>query len=497
VKRLLFFSIVIGLCATASKIGRCGPAPRLPNIVFVLADDLGYGDIGCYGATKVKTPNLDKLAAQGLRFTDAHATSATCTPSRYGLLTGEYPWRKKGTEILPGDAALVIEPGRQTLPAVLRAAGYATGAVGKWHLGLGAGKINWNREIRPGPLEIGFDYCFIMPATGDRVPCVYVEDHRVAGLDPKDPLEVGYRKKVGNEPTGREHPEMLKMKLAVGHDGTIVNGISRIGFMSGGRAARWNDETLAETLTGKACAFIEKNRDKPFFLYFATHDIHVPRVPCPRYRGSSGCGVRGDVIQQFDGSVGDVLATLERLHLTDNTLVIVTSDNGPVLNDGYDDDADQDFKGLFPAGPLRGGKYTIWEGGTRVPWIVRWPGHVPAGTTSDALICQVDMLATFSALAGYKLPAGAGPDSMDLLPALLGKAKIARRHLVEHAFAKLALRQDLWKFIPEEKAGPLLFDLGKDLGESSNVAGKQPKILQDAAQRLRAIRQKGMAPTGE
>ena len=481
--------LAVLLLAPLASLHAAEPPIHNPNIVLILADDLGYGDIGCYGAKKGKTPNLDKLAGEGLRFTDAHATSATCTPSRYGLLTGEYPWRKKGTEILPGDAALIIAPGRPTLPAVLRAAGYATGAVGKWHLGLGEGKIDWNGDIKPGPLEIGFDYSFIMPATGDRVPCVYVENHRVVGLDPTDPLEVSYGKhKIGNEPTGKEHPEMLTMKLHQGHDGTIVNGISRIGFMSGGKAARWNDETIAETLTGKACAFIEKHHDKPFFLYFATHDIHVPRVPSPRYRGTSGCGVRGDVIQQFDGSVGDVLATLERLHLTDNTLVIVTSDNGPVVIDGYDDDADQDFKGLLPAGPLRGGKYTIWEGGTRIPWIVRWPGHIRPGTTSDALICQVDMVATLAALTGHRLPPDAGPDSMNVLPALLGKAKTARNRLVEQAFLKLALRQGLWKFIPSVE--PLLFDLKEDLGETHNVAEQHPQVLQDSKERLNAIRHK-------
>ena len=455
-----------------------------PNIVFILADDLGYGDVGCYGAAKVSTPNIDRLAAQGVRFTDAHATSATCTPSRYGLLTGEYPWRKKGTEILPGDAALIIEPGRPTLPAVLKAAGYTTGAVGKWHLGLGAGTIDWNGDIKPGPLEIGFDYSFIMPATGDRVPCVYVENHRIVGLDPKDPIHVGYKNKVGIEPTGKEHPEMLRMKLSAGHDGTIVNGISRIGFMSGGKAARWNDETLADTLTGKACGFIEKNKDRPFFLYLATHDIHVPRVPGPRYRGSSGCGVRGDVIQQFDGTVGDVMATVDRLGLTSNTLFIVTSDNGPVLNDGYDDDADQDFKGLSAAGPLRGGKYTIWEGGTRVPWIARWPSRIPAGITSDALICQVDMLATFAALAGHKLPPGAGPDSLNMLPALLGETKAARKDLVEHSPLDLALRKGLWKYIPA-KAQTQLYDLGKDFGETHNIAGQHPQVVEAAAERLK------------
>ena len=261
--------------------------------------------------------------------------------------------------------------------------------------------------------------------------------------------------------------------------------------MSGGKTARWNDETLAATLTAKACAFIEKHSARPFFLYFATHDIHVPRVPAARFRGSSGCGIRGDVIQQFDWSVGEVVKTLDRLGLANNTLLIVTSDNGPVLMDGYEDDADQDFKGLFPAGPLRGGKYTIWEGGTRVPWIARWPGHIKADTKSAALICQVDMLASFAALTGAKVPEGAGQDSLNVLPALLGDSSRGRAHVVEHSFNITALRKEYWKYIPRLGNRQELYDLDRDIGETKSVAGQHPEVVDKSSKLLRRIREQG------
>jgi len=484
------------------------PAGR-PNVVILYADDVGYGDLSCYGATKVKTPNLDGLAEQGLVFSDGHCAAATCTPSRYALLTGQYAWRRKGTGVLPGDASLIIEPGRVTLPAVMQKAGYRTACVGKWHLGLGAGGVDWNGEIKPGPLEVGFDHCFIIPATGDRVPCVYVEDHRVAGLDPNDPIKVSYDRAVGDEPTGRDHPELLKVKLSHGHDNTIVNGISRIGYMSGGKAARWVDEDMADVLTRQAVRFIEQNKDRPFFLYFATHDIHVPRVPQERFKGSSQCGVRGDAIVQMDWCMGEVLGTLDRLGLRENTLVIFSSDNGPVVNDGYADGAAESLNGHRPAGALRGGKYSVFEGGTRVPLIVRWPEHVRGGQ-SGALVSQVDFLASMAALAGVALPAEASPDGMDVLRALLGESKVGRESLVEQGWV-LALRQGPWKMI-EAGTGPRvmedvniktgesrqaqLYNLADDLGETRNLAAERPGKVAELAGWLAQLRQAGRSQPG-
>jgi len=466
-------------------------ATERPNIVLIYADDLGYGDVGCYGATAVKTPHIDRIAREGLRFTDAHSAAATCTPSRYAMLTGQYAWRKEGTGILPGDAALIIEPGRTSLASMLQSAGYRTGVVGKWHLGLTQGRPDWNAEIKPGPREIGFEYSFIIPATGDRTPCVFIENGRVVGLDPADPIQVDYHGKVGNDPTGRENPDLLKMGLSHGHNFTIVNGISRIGYMSGGKSARWVDEEIADTITGKAVDFIRQNREKPFFLYFATHDIHVPRAPHARFRGATVMGPRGDAIAEFDWSVGQVLGALEKNGLTDNTLVIVTSDNGPVLDDGYKDDAVEKLGDHKPAGPLRGGKSTAFEGGTRVPFVLRWPNRVKCGK-SDALISQIDLLASFAQLNDQKLSENATPDGFDVLPALLGESKQGRRHLVEQGRA-MGIRLDNWKLIlpapghgknayagaeNDGQARAQLYNLSKDLGETKNLAAKRPKKVE-------------------
>jgi arylsulfatase A-like enzyme len=498
-------SIAALACCLAGLLHAADPVAR-PNIVLIYIDDLGYGDVGCYGATAVRTPHIDRLATEGLRFTDGHCGSATCTPSRYSLLTGEYAWRKPGTGILPGNASLIIPTGTPTLPSTLKSAGYATGVVGKWHLGLGSGDLDWNGPIKPGPLEIGFDYCFLIPATGDRVPCVYVEDHHVVGLDPADPIRIDYTTKIGNDPTGRENPDLLKVKLSRGHDNTIVNGISRIGFMTGGKAARWVDEDMADTITGKAVKFIEQHEKEPFFLFFSTHDIHVPRAPHARFAGTTGLGPRGDVIQQLDWCVGQVLAALDRLKLADNTLVIFSSDNGPVLNDGYADDAVEKLGDHKPAGPLRGGKYSIYEGGTRVPFLVRWPARIRPGA-SDALVSQLDFVASFAELTSQKLAENAAPDSLNVLPALLGESQQGREHLVEHA-GVLALRQGNWKYIAAGNAAgkkgkqgkadsqkapaePELFDLSADLGETKNVAAANPDAARELAARLQKIRAEG------
>lgn len=497
----LLLLVSLGLLASQSFA-----APAKPNILVIIIDDLGWGDASCYGMMAVRTPNVDRLAREGLRFTDGHCTSGTCTPSRYALMTGEYPWRKRGTGVLPGDAGLVIETERGTLPLTLRSAGYKTGAVGKWHLGLGPqGGPDWNGEVKPGAREVGFDFSFIMAATGDRVPCVYVENGRVAGLDPKDPIEVSYQKPFPGLPTGKANPELLKMHPSHGHDMALINGISRIGYMKGGTAAHWKDEDMADVFTRKAIGFIEASKDQPFYLYFATQDIHVPRVPHPRFVGKSGMGPRGDAIVQMDWCVGELLATLDRLKLTEKTMIVFTSDNGPVIDDGYKDDAVTKLGTHKAAGPWRGSKYSNFEGGTRVPFIVRWPGRVKPGV-SDALVSQVDFHASFAALAGAKL---AEPrDSQNILPALLGDSTKGRAAHVASA-SVLSLRAGNWKYIspgPGQKRNPntnaetgndpagQLYDLATDPGETKNLAAEQPQRVAEMVAQLEKIRSGGRLP---
>ena len=478
-------------------------AQQKPNVIYIYADDLGYGDLSCYGATKIHTPNLDKLAASGIRFTNGHCTSGTCTPSRYALMTGQYPWRKRGTGILPGDAALIVPVDRITLPKVFKQAGYSTAIVGKWHLGLGDSLAkNWNGEIKPGPNEVGFDYSFIFPATADRVPTVFLEDHKVVAADPNDPIAVDYRKKIGNDPTGAEHPELLKMLSSEGHNNTIVNGIGRIGYMSGGHRARWVDEELSSTFMFKAFQFMDDHRKSPFFLYFALTEPHVPRMPATRFKGTSGLGYRGDDILQLDWTVGQLMKYLELNGLAKNTIVIFSSDNGPVLDDGYQDGAVTMLNGHTPAGPMRGGKYSALEGGTRIPFIISWPARITP-KMSDALICQMDMLASFARLLGQKIPAGEATDSEDHLQTFLGKSDTGRHTLVEQGLTDpTAIVDGHWKYIrPHPGAAvmtavgietgnasyPQLYNLKDDIGEKNNLAAQYPDKVKELDSLLEKI----------
>lgn len=493
--------------------GQAAVAP--PNVVVIITDDLGYGDLGCYGATRLKTPHVDRLAAGGVRFTNGYAPSSTCTPTRYSLLTGEYAWRQteKRTAILDGDAPLCIEPGRATLPQSLKNAGYRTGVVGKWHLGLGDGRVavNFNQSIRPGPLEIGFDYCHIIPATVDRVPSVWIENDRVVGLDSADPIAVSYQKDFGVEPNGVDRPDLLKFGADRQHSGTITNGISRIGYMKGGQSARFKDEELPDTVVKKSVEFLEANRARPFFLYVGIFEPHVPRVATPLFAGSSELGVRGDVIQQMDWITGEIMKALDRLKLADNTLVIFTSDNGPVLFDGYNDRSREDTKDHRPAGELRGAKYLVYEGGCRVPLIARWPARIKPRVTAQ-MFSLVDLYATLAKISGGKFSPETAPDSMDLSPVLLGETtNNLRDHTVLHGISNtLSLRAGDWKYVPAMARGPAsgagsganpsdarfvesravepqLFDLRTDPAEKNNVIGKFPEKAAELTQRLATI----------
>jgi len=484
--------------AVLSAAGGASAAPNTdcPNFVFILSDDVGYGDLGCYGATKVRTPNIDRLAKEGIRFTDAHSTAAVCTPTRYSVLTGEYAWRNPdGDHILSGVAPLAIDPACPTVASVLRDAEYATGLVGKWHLGLGSKKepVDYNQEIRRGPLDVGFDYAFFYPATNDRVPCVYIENRRVVGLDPADPIRVSYEEKIGDDPIGIERPDLLKMKADRQHSCTIVNGVSRIGYMSGGKAARWVDEDMADIFSQKAVAFIEERRDQPFFLFFSPHSIHEPMAPHPRFKGTSDCGTRGDALHELDWIVGEILEALARLGLAKNTLVVFTSDNGGAIKDTYDDGTNALHAKHPPNGPLRGEKGALYEGGHRVPVLARWPKRIAPGATSNQLLGLVDILATFAAAAECPRPKNAGPDSVNLLPALLGETKPQRDHLVlqSNGAWPLALRQGPWKLVSKRKAEARaeLYNLNEDLAEAHDLASAQPNRVREMQALLEQIRQ--------
>ena len=489
-------------------------APSRPNVIIILADDLGYGDLECYGAKNVSTPNVNRLAAEGTRFTDVHAAASTSTPSRYSLLTGEYAWRRPGTDVAPGNAAMIIKPEQFTIADMFRSRGYATCAIGKWHLGLGdrTGEQDWNAPLPASPADIGFDHHYIMAATADRVPCVIIRDGMVANYDASAPIEVSYEHSFNGEPTAHEHPELCyNLRSSHGHDQAIVNGIGRIGYMKGGGKALWKDENIADSITAYAVNYIKENADRPFFMYFATNDVHVPRFPNERFRGKSGMGLRGDAIVQFDWSVGEILHTLDRLGIADNTIVMLTSDNGPITDDGYDDRADELLHGHSPQGPWRAGKYSAFEGGTAVPLIVRWKaGGVKGGAESDALFSQVDLLGSLGSLVEARLPKGSAADSQNHIATLLGRNNENRPWIIEMAADHtLSVRTKQWKYIepsdnpatltwPATLAGkpvetgyypqPQLYDITKDIHEEHNVAIDNPQVVFDLQNILRKER---------
>lgn len=488
--KLLLLLAILSVLISCSEKG--DKQLEKPNIIIILADDLGYGELSSYEATELYTPGIDRLAESGLRFTQGYCTSATCTPSRYGLLTGQYPWKNERARILPGNAPLIIEPGITTLPSLLKEAGYATAVIGKWHLGLGNGNVDWNQRVSPGPSEVGFEYSFILAATQDRTPTVLLRNQEVVGLDPNDPLEVSYGKNFPGEPTGKKNPEMLKMHPSHGHAQSIHNGISRIGYQRGGKSAMWVDEELADEFTKDAIKWMTENKDKPFFLYFALHQPHVPRTPDVRFVGKSGMGPRGDVILEADWSVGELLNTLEELGLTEKTMVVFSSDNGPVLDDGYKDDAVELVGNHNPLGPLRGGKYSLFDGGTRVPFLVSWPGTIKPGV-SDALVCQLDLTASIADMLGLTIPSGA-EDSQVVTDALLGKTQTGRDELFLEAGGKVALRKGDWYFIPPYKGRAIhgnvniesgcspdyqLYSISKDISQQKDLAKNYPEIIEE------------------
>lgn len=486
--------ILIGiLCSCTSET----PNPK-PNFIIIYADDLGYGDVSSYGWGDLQTPNIDKIANNGTRFTNGYSSSATCSPSRYALMTGTYPWRNKRAKILTG-ANLIIDTAEMTLPKMLKREGYQTGIVGKWHLGLGDSKIDYNKTISPGPNEVGFDYSFIMPDTQDRVPTVYMENGKVVNLDLNDPIEVSFENNFEGEPTGKDNPELLSMVWHHGHNGSIVNGVPRIGFMKGGQKAKWSDIDMADEFLNQAKKYINKVKDSPFFLYYTLQQPHVPRTPHPRFVGASGMGPRGDAIVEADWCIGALYKHLEENNLLENTVIIISSDNGPVLNDGYYDDAVEKLGTHTPSGNLRGGKYSLFEAGTRVPFITYWKGKITP-TVSDQMVSQIDFLNSIASLIGSEIRS---KDGQDLASVFFKNEGEGRSQLVLEAQTKTAFRKGDWVLIPPysgpEKSKNVnielgnaslyqLYNLEEDILQQNNLGENNPEMLKKMIESYEAIR---------
>ncbi len=403
-----------------------------PNIIIINADDLGYGDVGVYGATKVRTPNIDRLAKQGMTFTDAHSASAVCSPSRYALLTGEYPFRADFWLPVFATSPLTIDTSKTTIASVLKENGYSTAVIGKWHLGFGVSDpVDWNGKLAPGPLELGFDYYFGVPVLNSHPPFVYVENHRVLGLSKDDPLV------YGDAAVTREIDEKFDYDV-----------------IGGGLAAHqlYEDRKVGTLLTETAIGWMRARGSQPFFLYFSTTNIHHPFTPAPQFIGTSRAGAYGDFIHELDWMIGEVLAFLDEAGLAESTLIFFTSDNGAMFNRGGQTAFET---GHRMNGDLLGVKFGAWEGGHRVPLIARWPGHIKAGAKSAALVANVDFAATLADLLDHPLTGSEAPDSVSFLPVLNGIADAGRDQLVVSAARRdfLAIRKGRWVYIDGQGEG--------------------------------------------
>ncbi len=514
--RFTTISLILFIALALNSVAGADEQP--PNIVLIFADDLGYGDLGCYGATKVKTPNIDKLAAEGRRFTDAHSSSAVCTPSRYGLLTGEYPFRANGGKGLWGPAPvtspLLIPTETLTIADVLKKSGYETAVFGKWHLGFGEGKNDWQEPLRPGPQDLGFDYYYGMPVVNSAPPYVYVENDKVVGGDPDDPLVYVGRGKKNVTPITPIPPEA---------------GARSPSQFTGGVEAhkRFNDFEVGTKLTEKATEWIKAREGKPFFTYFSTTNVHHPFTPAKQFQGTSEAGWYGDFVHELDWIVGEVMKSLEEAGVADNTLVLFTSDNGGMFNEGGRVAAKMGHK---INGDLLGSKFGIWEGGHRVPFIAWWPEKIEAGTVSDQLFCSVDLLASFAALTGQELEDT--KDSINMLPAFTGDPEKALRtemFMTPNKQTHMSLRRGKWMYIPAKsdggfrgsqpgqhawggaavtalvgtpnsdiengklKAGAApaqLYDLEADVNQTKNLYYDHPDVVKELGDAIKAARQK-------
>jgi arylsulfatase A len=509
-------SLVIAFCASCLLTTRSTAEEKKPNVILIYADDLGYGDLSCYGATKVKTPRIDSLATEGRLFTDGHSPSAVCTPSRYSLLTGEYPFRKNIYSPIFIKSKLVVPEDTFTVADLMKSAGYKTGIIGKWHLGFQDNTpVDWNAPLKPGPLELGFDYYYGVPTVNSHPPFVYVENHHVVGhiYDPEspdyDPFD--YKKGAGKQGYTEKHHEKLKLD-----------------DIGGAKAAHalFKDNEVGLHLADKAINWIDSNKDDPFFLIFSTTHIHHPFTPAAQFQGTSEAGPYGDFLHELDHIVGMILDKLKAESLDENTLIIFTADNGAMLNET----GQEAWKnGHHMNGPLLGFKSDGWEGGHRVPFIAKWPGFIPAGTKSDQLISAIDLMATLATLTKTPLSPKAYSDGVDMTEAFTGNpTEQIRDHLICTPIKRefLVLRKDNWAYLGGQGSsgwngrfpghivsGPRstlftgsknsdlvngvvsrtappaqLYDLEKDLGQTTNLYKDHPKLVKKLDTILKSYR---------